>query len=140
MNIKLDTALRDFDGQALKADLTIQDLVNVLNKVIAAAAEENKELGTRLNAIAEKDIGGKKDFTLRSAIHLLARSNLPDLSIGESETLFGVAVAAVAVDEIELKAQQVVVLQKVVSTVFKSPLVQRQIVLLLDGKDPFAVA
>ena len=140
MNIKLDAALRDFDGQALKADLTIQDLVNVLNKVIAAATEENKELGTRLNAIAEKDIGDKKDFTLRSVIYLLARSNLPDLSTGESETLFEVAVAAVAVDELELKAQQVAVLQKMVSKVFKSPLVQRQAVLLFDGKNPFAVA
>lgn len=137
MNLKLDTVLRDFNGQALKSDLTIEDLVGVLNKVLAAATEESQELAVRLNALAEKNISVKKDFTIRNVIHALACSNLPELNVSEIETLFEVAVATIAKDEVELKAQQIVVLQKGIKMVFKSPLVQRQAVLLLEGKDFF---
>ena len=137
MMIKLDTVLRDFEGEPLKADVTIAGILSVFNAVLAEATKENPELGARLEECAEELLANKKDLTLRNVIYLLSSSHLPETTTSERETLFTVAVNSIGQDELELKSEQAVILKKVVGQLFKSPLIQQQVILLVEGQDPF---
>ncbi len=138
MKIKLDTELVDFEGTALKADLSLQEVLNVLNAVLAAATQADAGLGARLNQLAEERIAVKKNLTLRSVLFLLASSSMQGTTAAEREVIFTAAVASVNHDELELKSEQVTVLKRAAGALFQSALVQQQAVLLLEGIDPFS--
>ena len=136
--INLDAPLKTFDGESLKADLSINDVLTAVNVAIAAAdlpAEKLKQLESKIEKALE---GKKKDFTLRTVLFALASAGI-DGTAAEREHLFVAAVSCVGHSELELtSAEQVAAIKSAVGKVYRSALVNTQVCMLLEGKDPFA--
>lgn len=140
MKLKLTTAIKDLDGTDIQTDMTAQDVVDVLNRVIAWVSTHSKELGVEAERQANLEIDAKKSpLTIRHLLRIASKSSQPDLTDQERELLFSAAVRGhMPGEELELEAEHIVALKKVVRAAWNQPLVRQQYLNLLDGREPFA--
>ncbi len=140
MKINLTTQFKDFNGDSVYQDFTIQQMVNVLNAIIASAEKEQKGLGKKLEEQAIKLMDNKTPMTLRNAIYMCSSSRVSDVTASEREQMFAISVACMNRDEVELKPEQQVLIKKFAGMIWASPLMLGVISSLIDGNDPFSTA
>jgi len=139
MKVNITTAFKDFDGETLKVDLTVKDIIDVLNETFVELAKVDKGLADRLETKAKESLEEKKKpFTLKDIIRTCARNPIQALNDADRNRLFDAAVLSITRDELDLPSETIATLKKAVEEIFKAPLVVRQASLLLEGKDPFA--
>ena len=133
MKINVSTALREFDRSEMRSGATVQGCFALMTEMLMDLGDEaRKKWAIRLK---EQPV-----LTLSGAIYTALGTGCDWLTPEEKFKAFQIGAKTPKQGEVELDAEEISLLKKIVGKVFLSPLVVGQTQLLLEGKEVFKTA
>lgn len=133
MKVDVSAVLLDFNREPLLQQPSAAGALALIRDVVQSLPPEQQHIiGDRLPELTPP-------VTLRAALAQALSGNVAGLAPEELVTLFQIMVKLPAQGEIDLYAQEIVLLQKALAATHNSPLLLGQCHALVEGKDPFSV-